>query len=180
MAFAVSQPKWSACHETKSKHVDRLSSLKCDTWDWPWSWFWPLNFLYDIDLWPHAWPWARIFMVKFLNSCISEWEGRLILNKGVGSRSFITVTVTIWWPRSGVRINQIVTGVTSDVGVPSTHLVSLWWCAILKLRTSQEYYYIHRPRKGLAHLHKWELHGKHHGRNAISRLPNGEGCWKVA
>ena len=28
-----------------------------------------------------------------------------------------------WWPRSGVRIYQIVTGVTSDVGVPSTHLV---------------------------------------------------------
>ena len=33
------------------------------------------------------------------------------------------VIFTIWWPRSGVRIYQIVTGVTSDVGVPSTHLV---------------------------------------------------------
>ena len=33
--------------------------------------------------------------------------------------------VTIWWPGSGVRICQIVTGVTSDVGVPSTHLVFL-------------------------------------------------------
>ena len=33
------------------------------------------------------------------------------------------VILTIWWPRSGVRIYQIVTGVTSDVGVPSTHLV---------------------------------------------------------
>ena len=32
--------------------------------------------------------------------------------------------VTFWWPRSGVRIYQIVTGVTSDVSVPSTHLVS--------------------------------------------------------
>ena len=31
--------------------------------------------------------------------------------------------LTIWWPRSSVRIYQIVTGVTSDVGVPSTHLV---------------------------------------------------------
>ena len=27
--------------------------------------------------------------------------------------------------RSGVRINKIVTGVTSDVGVPSTHLVEV-------------------------------------------------------
>ena len=33
------------------------------------------------------------------------------------------VILTIWWPRSGVMIYQIVTGVTSNVGVPSTHLV---------------------------------------------------------
>ena len=36
------------------------------------------------------------------------------------------VILTIWWPRSGVRIYQIVTGVTSDDGVPSTHLVGIW------------------------------------------------------
>ena len=78
-------------------------------------------------------------MVKFWNSCISEWEGRLTLHKEGVSRSFMTMTVTIWWPRSGVWIFQIVTGVTSVVGVPSTHLVSvkfpsgewkksyLWW-----------------------------------------------------
>ena len=40
-----------------------------------------------------------------------------------GSRSFMTMTMTIWWPRLGVRIYQIVTGVTSDVGVLSTRLV---------------------------------------------------------
>ena len=39
------------------------------------------------------------------------------------SRSY--VIFTICWPRSGVRIYQIVTGVTSDVGVPSTHLVTI-------------------------------------------------------
>ena len=41
--------------------------------------------------------------------------------------TFLTsyVILTIWWPRSGVRIYQIVTGVTSDVSVPSTHLVIL-------------------------------------------------------
>ena len=33
------------------------------------------------------------------------------------------MTMTIWWPRSGVWIYQLVTGVTSVVGVPSTHLV---------------------------------------------------------
>ena len=75
----------------------------------------------DLELWPHTWTWPWIFMVKFRNSCISEWEGRLTLHKGGGSRSFMTMT--IWWPRSGVWIYQIVTGVTSVVGVPSTHLV---------------------------------------------------------
>ena len=90
---------------------------------------WILKVKCDLDLWPHTWPWPWIFMVKFWNSCISEWEGRLTLHKGGGSRSggsrsFMTMTVTIWWPRSGVWIYQIVTGVTSVVGVPSTHLVT--------------------------------------------------------
>ena len=63
-------------------------------------------------------------MVKFWNSCISEWEGQLTLHKGDGSRSFmtITMTMTIWWPRSGVWIYQIVIGVTSVVGMQSNHL----------------------------------------------------------
>ena len=81
-----------------------------------------------LDLWPHTWPWPWIFMVKFWYSCISEWEGWLTLHKGGGSRSFMTMTMTIWWPRSGVWIYQIVTGVTSIVGVPSTHLVCDWQC----------------------------------------------------
>ena len=81
---------------------------------------WNLKVKHDFDLWPHTWPWPRIFMVKFSNSCISEWEGRLTLHKGGGSRSFMTMTMTIWWPRSCVWIYQIVTGVTSVVGVPST------------------------------------------------------------
>ena len=80
---------------------------------------WILKVKRDLDLWAHTW----IFMVKFWNSCISEWEGWLTLHKGDGSRSFMTMTMTIWWPRSGVWIYQIVTGVTSVVGVPSTHLV---------------------------------------------------------
>ena len=40
----------------------------------------------DLDLWPHTWPWPWMFMVKFWNSCISEWEGWLTLQKGGGSR----------------------------------------------------------------------------------------------
>ena len=100
---------------------------------------WILKVKCDLDLWPHTWPWPWIFMVKFWNSCISEWEGRLTFHKGGGSRSFMTMIMTIWWPSSGVWIYQIVTGVTSVVGVPSTHLVSIYinkpelyfvWCCI--------------------------------------------------
>ena len=87
---------------------------------------WNLKVKHDLDLWPHTWPWPWIYMVKFWNSCILEWEGRLTLHKECGSRSFMTMTMTIWWLRSGVWIYQIVTGVTSVVGVPSTHLVVNW------------------------------------------------------
>ena len=86
---------------------------------------WILKVKRYLDLWPHTLPWPWIFMVKFWNSRIPEWEGRLTLHKGGGSRSFMTMTMTIWWPRSGVWIYQIVTGVTWVVGVPSTHLVRI-------------------------------------------------------
>ena len=91
---------------------------------------WIFKIKCDLDLWPQACPWGRIFMAKFLNSCISKWEGRLTLNKGGGSRSFMTMNVTIWWPRSRVKIYQIVTGVTSDVGMLSTHLAYLFYFMI--------------------------------------------------
>ena len=88
---------------------------------------WILKVKCDLDLWPHRWSWPWIFMVKlFWNSCISEWEGWLTLHKGGGSRSFMTMVMTIWWPRSSVWIYQVVTGVTSVVGMPSTHLVRIW------------------------------------------------------
>ena len=35
-------PKWSDCHETKSKLIDLILGLKCDRriWSWPWPWPW--------------------------------------------------------------------------------------------------------------------------------------------
>ena len=115
--------KWSDYHEMISKHIDWTPGLKCDQWVWPWPWI--LKFKCDLDLPPHIWPWPWIFMVRFWNNCISEWEGRLTLHKGGCSRSFMTMTMTILWPRSGVWIYQVVTGVPSVVGVPLTHLVFL-------------------------------------------------------
>ena len=46
---------------------------------------WILKIKRDLDLWPHTGPWPWIFMLKFWNSCISEWEGRLTLHKGGGT-----------------------------------------------------------------------------------------------
>ena len=55
-----SQPK---CHETKSKHIDWILSIKSNHWVWPWPW---------------------IFKVKFWNRHISGIEGSIhIEQKGV-------------------------------------------------------------------------------------------------
>ena len=90
-----------------------ILKVKRDLDLWPRTWPWTWIFLVKFWNWPCTWPWTWIFLVKFWNSCISEWEGQLTLHKGGGSRSFMTMT--IWWPRSGVWIYQIVTGVTSVV-----------------------------------------------------------------
>ena len=124
MEFALSQPKNGPIGKTRKANIsiepqasNVTSGFDLDN-DHD---LWILKVKSDLDLWPHTWPWPWILMVKFWNSCISEWEGRLTLHKGCGSRSFMTMT--IWGPRSSVWIYLIVTGVTSDVGVLSTHLV---------------------------------------------------------
>ena len=70
----------------------------------------------DLDLWSHTWLWPWIAVTQ---NGRADWHW----TKGMGVQcmSFMTIAVTIWWPRSDVRIYQIVTGVTSDVGevIPS-------------------------------------------------------------
>ena len=61
---------------------------------------------YRLNSRPHIWPMA-LTLAKTLTLEFSR--SKLIL--------------TIWWPRSGVRVYQLMTGVTSNVGVPPTHLV---------------------------------------------------------
>ena len=124
--FAISQPKMVRLPRNKKANIsiEFQASNVTNGFDLDHNLdLWIFKVKCDLDLWPHTWPWPWIFMVKFWNSCISEWEGWLTFYKGGGSRSFMTMTMTIWWPRSGVWIYQIVTGVTSVVGVPSTHLV---------------------------------------------------------
>ena len=119
--FAISQPKVVRLPWKKNISIELQAWNMTNGFDLD---HWILKVKRDLDLWPHTWPWPWIFMVKFWNSCISEWEGRLTLHKWGSSRSFMTMTMTIWWPRSGVWIYQIVTRVTSVVGMPLTHLVS--------------------------------------------------------
>ena len=84
---------------------------------------WILGKLCDLDLSTDLWPWPRSFKVKVWNSLICGMGGHLTWNERDVSRSFMTMTVTYGLPWWDGWMYHIVTGVTSDVGVPSTHLV---------------------------------------------------------
>ena len=124
--------KWSDCQETKSEHIDWTLGLKCSHQIWPWPWPWPWIFKVKYEICYISTKSGPIATRRKAN--ISIWTLGLKFDNGFDlamilmfefSRSY--VILTIWWPRSGVRIYQIVTGVTSVVGVPSTHLVCLIW-----------------------------------------------------
>ena len=89
MEFATSQPKWSDCHETKTKHIVWTQGLKCDHGVWPW-----------------PWPWPWIFMVKCEICYISIKSDPKVRCKDLQDSD-----------RGDFS--------SSDVGVPSTHLVCL-------------------------------------------------------
>ena len=86
--------------------------------------------LCDLDLWPHLWPWPCSFKVKVWNSRIwGIWGGGgggcwLTWNERDVSRSFVTVTVSYGLPWWGGWMYRIVTGVASDISMPSTDLVT--------------------------------------------------------
>ena len=54
--FLYLSPKWSDCHETKSKHIDWNLGLKCDHQVWPWPWAWPWIFKVKYHGWPSTQP----------------------------------------------------------------------------------------------------------------------------
>ena len=84
-----------------------------------------LGRLYDLALWPHPWPWPWSWnlKVKVWNSYIS---GMGTANSH-GMKRMWVIHSWPWywlvWPWWGGQMSRIVTGVTSDVGVPSTYLV---------------------------------------------------------
>ena len=109
MEFSISQPKMVRLPRNEKQTYWLTVTLTFE--------FWRLNVAltfdhtHDLD---HGFSWSNFEIAVSQNGT---------LHKGGGSRPFMTMTMTIWWPRSGVWIYQIVTGVTSVVGVPSTHLV---------------------------------------------------------
>ena len=73
---------------------------------------------------PTIWPWP-------LTTCMALTM-EFTLNKRVGSWSFITMTVTFWWPRWGIKIYRIRTGVNSNVSLLLTYLVVIYfYCDLL-------------------------------------------------
>ena len=76
----------------------------------------PFDHTHDLDLWV-----SRSESGKALSQ---EWGGRLTINEKDVSHSWYWLV----WPWWGGRMYRIVTGVTSDVGVPSTYLVSVGLC----------------------------------------------------
>ena len=159
---------------------------------------WILGELFDLDLWPHPWPWPLIFQgqiskqlylrncyligvkqkesksVRYWAGCMvmpfhhtndldlvvsrsefeialfEEWEGWLTWTERDVSGSFMIMTVTSEQPWWGGWMDPIVTGVTSDVGVPSMYLV-------LQEILESEYINCH-SRKGIWKCREYYLH----------------------
>ena len=137
MELAISLPKMVRLPQNK-KQTHRLNS---------WPQMWPsdltlavtltLNFQGEIWIFIYLnqnWPDCHETKSKHIdfNSRPQIWPMGLTLAMTLIFEFWGSYVIfTIWWPRSGVRIYQIVTGVTSDVGVPSTHLVLAQWQSIL-------------------------------------------------
>ena len=129
MELAISLPKMVRLPQNE-KQTHRLNS-------WPQMWPSDLTLAVTLTLNFQGEIWIFIYLNKNWPDCHETKSKHIDLNSRpqiwpLGLTLAMTlifefwrsyVILTIWWPRSGVRIYQIVTGVTSDVGVPSTHLV---------------------------------------------------------
>ena len=110
MEFAISRPKMVRSSWNKSKHIDWTLSLKCDhrIWHWLWSWPWIFKVIYEFAI-------SQRKMVRLPQNEKRTYKFNWRPQLPQSSTSAMTL--------KGVRIYRLVTGVTSDVGVPSTHPV---------------------------------------------------------
>ena len=122
--------KWSNCHETKSKLINWTLGLKGDHQIWPWPWPWPWIFKIKYGICYVSTKSGPIATKRKANISIELQASNVTNGFDLGQKALTfqfsrsNVILTIWGPRSGVRIYQIMTGVTSDVGMPSSHLVT--------------------------------------------------------
>ena len=120
MEFPISQPKMVRLPWNK-KQTYQLNSRPQ---------MWPIGLTLTFEFEGQTWLWPlTTHMILTHGFSWSNFEIALSQNGRVDSHCRKGVAVVHswpwpqWWPRSGVWIYQIVTGVTSVVGVPSTHLV---------------------------------------------------------
>ena len=126
--LAISMPKWSDCHDTKSKRTDWTLGLKCDHQIWPWPCSWPWNFKAKYKICYILTKSGQIATKRKANMSIRTWGLKCAQWAWPWPRPwYLNFQGHMWsWPFGDqVRCKDlpIVTGVTSDVGVPSTHLV---------------------------------------------------------
>ena len=74
----------------------------------------PFDHIHDLDL--------EVSRSNFETVVFKEWEGHLTLYERHMGLEFMTMTLTFVWPWSSGWMYQIVTGMTSDVDVPSADL----------------------------------------------------------
>ena len=74
--------KWSDCHETKCKLIDRTLGLKCDHQVWPW-----------------PWPWPWIFKVKYGICYISAKNGP------IATKQNANISIELWASNVTIRFD---------------------------------------------------------------------------
>ena len=89
-----------------------------------------LNWLHEAcPLTTYSWSWSSRSVFEIALS--QEWKDRLARHERDGSCPFTSMTFTFVWPYRGGWMYQIVTGVPSDVWVPSTYLVIIIFLSLL-------------------------------------------------
>ena len=145
--------KWFDCHETKGKHIDWMLGLKWNHLVWPWPWPWPWIFKVKYGIFYISAKNGPIGTKQKANISIKIQASIETIQFDLGhnldlefSRSNMEFAISqlkmVWLPRNEkqtYRLNsrpqnwpwlwkvrcEALTGVTSDVGLPSTRLVDL-------------------------------------------------------
>ena len=126
----------------KSKHINWTQGLKCDHRVWPWPWPSPWIFKVTHGICYISAKNGRIATKRKTNILIELEASNVTIGFDLGHDLDLEfMEFAISQPkvvrRSGVRVYHIVTGVTSDVGMPSTDLVmveNVYWSNFIRVK----------------------------------------------